>query len=126
MRSCARRAADARSGSRLPRDLDTCPECPATGVLDVLRGSSLSRVGGEVELADNEVRDGDEVLGGAVTAGTALRGLDEAADGLEHPVVHATCEPPQHTFPVPADAPREGLHRVEARADRPGVPAAQV
>src|ERR1700687_1098953 len=88
-------------------------------------GSSLSRVGNEVELAGNEIGDGDEVLGRAVAACSALRCLNRAAEGLEDPVGDLAREPAQHAVPVLLDGAAELDDRREARADRPGVPAPQ-
>lgn len=61
-----------------------------------------------------------------VAASSPLRRLDEAADGLEDAVADIAREPAQHPVPVLADAERELLDRLKARADRPGVPALEM
>ncbi len=65
-------------------------------------------MGSEVELAGDEVGDGDEVLGRAVAAGAALRGLDSSMTGtalgpIESPPVPQWVRPLIHLTSAAAE-----------------------
>src|SRR5215471_5573309 len=52
-----------------------------------------------------------------------LRGLNEAVDGLDEAVGDLGIEPSQNAVAMPLDGARDFLDRLEARSDRPAVPA---
>ena len=69
---------------------------------DLIRflGSSLFRVGDDVELADGEVDHRDVVACRAVAAGAAFGGLDEAVEAFEQPVGDPGFKPADDAEPV--------------------------
>src|SRR5215471_5583150 len=52
-----------------------------------------------------------------------LCGLNEAVDGLDEAVGDLGIEPIQNAVAMPLDGTRDLLDRLEARSDRPAVPA---
>ncbi len=77
------------------------------------------------ELARDQVGDGDEVAHGAVAARLGLGGLDLCIRRLDTPIGQSGVEGVEDAVPMGFDGLGEVLHRLEAAAPGPAVPACE-
>lgn len=79
-----------------------------------------------LELAADEVADGDQAAVGAVATGARLGGLDQAVHGLDKAVGEAGAEVLDESGEVLTQRGAKTLEGFQARAPRPGDPGDQL